>query len=220
MSMLCFTRVTLQPMKQADMYWWQFLDLLDEGPSSSWPDNMWYIYLLGCSCTHGTWHNGTPRRTTFWHTVESFHTAFYNEILWDVQMTLVRNLTQSRKTETLSSSSTALQDHGREIFYVDEGSGYQGSTLGWSVKQWDGLAECGTRRLFVTCRPECPVNTSDSVCEEGEMVDCRCVAESVGREVSKVVHIVCPLVVWIECDLNMFPCDHIRIHVCTSALID
>jgi len=43
-------------------------------------------------------------------------------------MTLVRNLTQRRKTEKLSSSdSTALQDHGREIFYAVEGSGYQGS---------------------------------------------------------------------------------------------
>jgi len=70
----------------------------------------------------------------------------------------------------------------------------------------------------VTHRPECPVNTSD--CEEGELVDCRCVAESVGHEVSKVVHIVCPLVVRIECNLNMFPCDHIGVHVCTSALID
>jgi len=72
----------------------------------------------------------------------------------------------------------------------------------------------------VTHRPECPVNTSDSACEAGELVDCRCVAERDGHEVSKVVHIVCPLAVQIECDLNMFPCDHIRIHVCTSALID
>jgi hypothetical protein len=63
-------------------------------------------------------------------------------------------------------------------------------------------------------------NTSDSVCEEGELVDCRCVAESVWHVVSKVVHIVCPLVVRIECDLNMFPCDRIGIHVCISALID
>jgi len=47
------------------------------------------------------------------------------------------------------------------------------------VKLWDGLAECGRRRLCMTRRPECPVNTSDRVCEEGELVDCRCMAESV-----------------------------------------
>jgi len=73
----------------------------------------------------------------------------------------------------------------------------------------------------VVCdRPECPDNTSDSVCEEGELINCRCMAEGVEYLFSKVVHVVCPLVVWIECNLNVFPCDRIRIHVCTSALID
>jgi len=42
----------------------------------------------------------------------------------------------------------------------------------------------------VTHRPECAVNTSDSVCEEGELVDFRCVAESAGHVVSKAVHSV------------------------------
>lgn len=72
----CVSHVTLLPLEQTDMYWWQFLDLLGEGPSLysflTWQCQVRFLWLLvyvRYVIEKGLW------RTMYWPAVEWFHTV-------------------------------------------------------------------------------------------------------------------------------------------------